>query len=43
MDIKLQGLINRTKNKKEMQIFLQIEPLNYYFCYFIIDHDYQIN
>lgn len=38
MDIKLQELINRTKNKKEMEIFLQIEPLNYYFCYFIIDY-----
>lgn len=41
MDIKLQELINRTKNKKEMEIFLQIEPLNYYFCYFISSHSFK--
>lgn len=28
MDIKLQELINRTKNKKEMQMFLQIERIS---------------
>lgn len=28
MDIKLQELINRMKNKKEMQMFLQIERIS---------------
>lgn len=36
MDIKLRELINRTKNKKEIEIFLQIQSLNIFITLLLV-------